>query len=93
MTKLLSAVFFTIALTFGVAFAETATTVTPNSIPKTVRAYRFGRYYVPANVTFESKEPPKYKVIAEQSPPFVYHGLFRDRVVVPKRQRLTVTEE
>jgi hypothetical protein len=69
--------------------AETAVVLPDSTIVPKAHVLRFRRA-APANITFEKKQAPEYKVYYEQESPRIYRGLFRDRVVVPKRYKLSV---
>jgi len=57
-----------------------------------VRAHRLYRPLVTKTVVagVEKQPAPAYTIVEKQSEPFVYSGLFRDRVVFPKRKQLSV---
>ena len=78
----------------GTAVAQTVqtTTVTTTTRP----AYRAAvplRAVLPAPAfTYVVKDSPAYTVVSEAAAPRVVRGLFRDRVVQPRRQVLSVVE-
>ena len=69
----------------------TARTVTPRvrvvATPLTVR-----RVAVPA-MTVVQQPAPAYSIVETPREPFVVNGLFRDRVVVPRRMNLSVEKQ
>ena len=92
-TTFFSAVIAVILLA-GTAVAQTVqtTTVTTTTRP----AYRVAvplRAALPAPAfTYVVKDSPAYAVVSEAATPRVVRGLFRDRVVQPRRQVLSVVE-
>ena len=57
-----------------------------------VRAYPYVRVFARPLVTtnVEVREAPRYTIVEQQSAPFVWNGVFRDRVVFPKRKQLSI---
>jgi hypothetical protein len=57
-----------------------------------MRTYRFVRPTVTAGIVVEAekREASKYTIVEQPSTPFVWNGIFRDRVVIPRRKQLSV---
>jgi hypothetical protein len=100
MKKIFISIFTAASVLFcGTAFAETACTdpaapAVP-AVKKTVKRTRtvWRTASPPVKVEFEAKEASAYKIVAEPQPPKVVRGLFRDRVIQPRRQKLSVVTE
>jgi len=64
------------------------TTVQKTEVTTTAPMVRSAR--IRPALTFEQSPAPAYSVVETPRAPFVWNGLFRDRVVVPRRTDLTV---
>jgi hypothetical protein len=66
--------------------------VVAKSVTPVVKVRTFARPVVVGGVVagVERRAAPQYTIVEQPSNPFVWNGIFRDRVVFPKRKQLSV---